>query len=254
MKRVALITGATGGIGRALSEMLAHDGWTVAGMARVPRTEWSLYGSFYQGDVSYPQDCQAAFADTLAAHGQVDALLNCAAVRGPEQPLSWEDSSLWHRTFEVNLMGTVNMCRAVIPHMFMRGTGAIVNFSGGGVGGPNMAPHRSAYVASKAAVVAFTESLALESGSIRINALAPGKVYTGMSADPHKGPSLLKLQAMVRWLLSRECTWSGRLFSADWDTPWHWKADGVAGEAFPFSPAAQGDWCRLRRETFGGAT
>ena len=81
-------------------------------------------------------------------------------------------------TIRVNLLGTVTMCRAVLPGMRERGYGKIINLSGGGATGPR--PNFSAYAASKAAVVRFTETLAGEVDGIDVNAIAPGALPTRM--------------------------------------------------------------------------
>jgi NAD(P)-dependent dehydrogenase (short-subunit alcohol dehydrogenase family) len=107
-------------------------------------------------------------------------LVNNAAVQGPIGPTDAVDWDAWEHTIRVNLLGTVLMTRAVLPGMRERGRGKIINLSGGGATGPR--PNFSAYAASKAAVVRFTETLAheLRGTGIDVNAIAPGALNTRM--------------------------------------------------------------------------
>ena len=105
-------------------------------------------------------------------------LVNNAGVLGPAGPLDDNDWDAWVETVRVNLLGTVAMCRAVLPGMRERGYGKIINLSGGGATAAR--PNFSAYAASKAAVVRFTETLAGELDGIDVNAIAPGALPTRM--------------------------------------------------------------------------
>src|SRR5262249_6825415 len=115
-----------------------------------------------------------------------------AAVLGPVGAIHNVTASEWAETLRINVVGTAAVVRAVVPSMTTRGFGRIVTLSGAGVGGPQPADHVSAYVASKAAVVALTESVAAELPvGVTINAVAPGAVPTGFMAGVlEAGPEL----------------------------------------------------------------
>jgi NAD(P)-dependent dehydrogenase (short-subunit alcohol dehydrogenase family) len=151
------------------------------------------------------------------------------------------DADQWIATVRVNLIGTMLVCRALLPHFRRMGYGKIVNFSGGGATSPR--PQFSAYAASKAAVVRFTENLAeeLDETGIYVNAVAPGAVNTRMldevlEAGPQKvgrtayedalkqrasggSPIERAAQLCVMLLAGESDGVTGRLISAVWD-PW----------------------------------
>jgi NAD(P)-dependent dehydrogenase (short-subunit alcohol dehydrogenase family) len=171
----------------------------------------------------------------------IDGVVNNAGIYGPMGLVETTDWEEWVRTVEINLLGTVLVCRAVLPIFRRQGHGKIINVSGGGATAPM--PRFSAYAASKAAVVRFTETLAEEVKSIGIdvNAIAPGGLNTRLldevlAAGPTKvgeqfyersltqrdngGESPAKAAALCVFLLSAESTGiSGKLLSAVWD-PW----------------------------------
>jgi NAD(P)-dependent dehydrogenase (short-subunit alcohol dehydrogenase family) len=122
----------------------------------------------------------AAVEACASSLGPIDVLVNAAGIYGPIG-LTWEvDADEWARAVEVNLMGTLHACRAVIPGMVARGSGRIINFSGGGATAP--LPRFSAYAATKAAVVRLTETLAeeLAEHGVAVNAIAPGAIDTSL--------------------------------------------------------------------------
>ncbi|TML88950.1 MAG: SDR family oxidoreductase [Actinobacteria bacterium] len=171
---VAFVTGAASGIGKASAAALAAAGWTVAGA--------DLYGAdgILACDVTSREAVEAAVARCVADHGSLDAVVNAA---GTGRPVSFLDATdeTWQSTFDVNLMGTVRVCRAALPHLRESEHPArgIVNFTSqaaktGGliIGAP--------YSAAKAAVLCLTKTLAAEFGGdgIRVNAVAPGIIDT----------------------------------------------------------------------------
>jgi NAD(P)-dependent dehydrogenase (short-subunit alcohol dehydrogenase family) len=201
--KVALITGGGRGIGAAIARAFAAAGASVFLVSRT-RAELEavaagLAGSraagqaadqaggqaagtatvaYHAADVSDPAAIGAAVAACESTLGGIDVLVNGAGVYGPIG-LTWEvDAEAWARAVEVNLMGTLHACRAVIPGMVERGGGRIINFSGGGATAP--LPRFSAYAATKAAVVRLTETLAEELAphGVMVNAVAPGAVDT----------------------------------------------------------------------------
>lgn len=207
---VVIVTGAANGIGRATAQRLREDGWIVVG-ADLAAKEGVL-----ACNVTDPAAVDAAVAETVRLHGRLDGLVNAAGSGRPNPFLSATDE-IWMQTLDVNLMGTVRMCRSAIPEIQksthpQRG---IVNFTSqaaktGGlvIGAP--------YSASKAAVLCLTKTLAGEFGGdgIRVNAVAPGIVDTdflnGVPGIRDRGASLpLKrigrpeeVAAVVSFLLS----------------------------------------------------
>ena len=251
-KRI-LITGASEGLGYAVAERCLVEGASVAICARSPerieRAGAALRASAREGqrvvatvaDVSNPQQVKALVANAARELGGLDGLVNNAGIYGPKGLIEEVDWGEWARAIEINLMGTVLPCREVLPIFRSRGSGKIVNLSGGGATAP--LPRISAYAASKAAVVRFTETLAeeLRGTGIDANSVAPGALNTRLldevlAAGPDKvgksfydralkqksdgGAPLEKGAALCAFLLSGESDGiNGRLLSAVWD-PW----------------------------------
>jgi len=251
-KRI-LITGASEGLGYAVAERCLVEGASVAICARSPerieRAGAALRESAKEqqrvfaavADVSNPQQVKALVANAARVLGGLDGLVNNAGIYGPKGLIEEVDWAEWARAIEINLMGTVLPCREVLPLFRSRGSGKIVNLSGGGATAP--LPRISAYAASKAAVVRFTETLAeeLRGTSIDANAVAPGALNTRLldevlAAGPDKvgknfydralkqkadgGAGLEKGAALCAFLLSAASDGiTGRLLSAVWD-PW----------------------------------
>jgi len=194
--RSAVVTGANQGLGRAIAEHLVRAGASVLITARGEQllnqttTELTslaaLPGQRVLGlvaDVSKEADCNATCAKALAEMANPCVLVNNAGVYGPFGPIEENDWSEWVRAIEINLFGTILMCRAFLPHMRAAKYGKIVNLSGGGATAP--LPRISSYAASKAAVVRFTETLAEETrgAGIDVNAIAPGALNTRLMDD-----------------------------------------------------------------------
>jgi NAD(P)-dependent dehydrogenase (short-subunit alcohol dehydrogenase family) len=176
--RTALVTGGTRGLGLEIARAYERAG---ARVLVTGRDQAALDASGFEAvraDVSDRAACEAA-----VARAAPDVLVNNAAVTGPIGPLEDNDWDAWLRTVEINLLGTVLMCRAAVPGMRQRGYGKIVNLSGGGATGPR--PNFSAYATAKAAVVRFTETLAAELAGtgVDVNAIAPGALNTRMRDD-----------------------------------------------------------------------
>ena len=116
-------------------------------------------------------------------------LIAAAAVQGPIGPLLSTKPKAWNETIEINLIGAVNACRAVLPHMIEKRSGKIILLVGGGSG--HSRPNFSAYAASKAAIVRLVECLADELGdhNVQVNCISPGAAYTHMTDEIlHAGP------------------------------------------------------------------
>jgi NAD(P)-dependent dehydrogenase (short-subunit alcohol dehydrogenase family) len=186
-ERVALVTGAAGGIGRAVAErFLSHaDAVVLADVhdERLAKTASELAGDGRRlattlADVRAVPGCAAMVDAAIEAFGRLDVLVNCAGVwvEGPTQEMT-EDQ--WNRTIDVNLKGTFFACRFAIPHL-LETEGCIVNLSSdaGLVGTAETA----IYSASKGGVSLLTKSLAIELAprGVRVNAVCPNDVDTPM--------------------------------------------------------------------------
>ena len=189
MDKVAIVTGAGRGIGRAIALALGGQGARVAAAARtlaeVEETVALLQAMGCQAlavaaDVSDRMAVQQLVARAVRELGGLHILVNSAGVQGPIGPLVENDVDVWLRTIQINLVGTFLCCRAALPHMMQQRYGRIINLSGGGATGAR--PRFSAYAASKAAVVRLTETLAeeMQAFNIQVNAIAPGAVNTHM--------------------------------------------------------------------------
>jgi 3-oxoacyl-[acyl-carrier protein] reductase len=191
--RLAVVTGASRGIGRALTERLIAAGQTVAAIARsatdLDEVAAKTGAVPFVLDVSDPAGVDGVFTRILSELGVPDLLVNNAAVSGGSG-MTWEPPEQdWWRVLEINLRGTYLCSRAVLPAMMARGSGRIVNVSSGAatypVGLDNDGQLTSAYMASKAAVNRFTEAVAGECfrAGVRVFAMSPGMVKTDMTAE-----------------------------------------------------------------------
>jgi len=186
--RVVLVTGAGGGIGKAVARRFLAEGAQVfAADLRADRLEGvvgelacSPGATLYpiEADVSVVADCERIVGVTVAGGGRLDALVNCAGlwVEGPTDTMTEDD---WDRVVSVNLKGTFFCCRYAIPEL-RKTQGCIVNVSSeAGVVGT---PETAIYTASKGGVNLLTKSLALELAAdlVRVNAVCPGDVATPM--------------------------------------------------------------------------
>ena len=187
--RVAIVTGAAQGIGKAIADKLADEGATVV-VADIngggAEAAAPAGGSGMQVDTSSEEDVKRMVAETVVAYGKVDILVNNAAI---VPFVSWDDVDFaeWRRIMAVNLDGVFLTCHYAYKPMREAGYGRIVNIASNVVlaGTPNLSP----YVASKGGVFAFTRALAREIGQygITVNSVAPGLTETeGVMASPHK--------------------------------------------------------------------
>ena len=187
--KVAVITGAGRGIGRAIALAYAREGARLVLAARNESELEEAVGAVEEAGaeaVAIRTDVTSQIATVRLARravdrfGRIDILVNNAGISGPVGPLQDNDIADWVDTINVNLTGTFLVCRAVVPVMIEQGGGTIINLSGAGVA--NAWSNMSAYCSSKAAVVRLTEVLAqeLEGKGITVNALGPGSVHTSM--------------------------------------------------------------------------
>lgn len=186
--RVAIVTGASSGIGRATAEMLASRGALVAAFARTA-SDASLEMLAIDGDVSDADAIERLFTTTESRLGDCDILINCAGMIDPKI-LTEVTPEEWDRMFAVNVRGTYLASRRALPSMIARRAGAIVNVASiSGVPGPEKFPGWVSYCASKAAVIGLTEALAVEMKQygVRVNSVSPGSVDTKMWAEASGG-------------------------------------------------------------------
>jgi 3-oxoacyl-[acyl-carrier protein] reductase len=196
--RVALVTGAGRGIGRAIALAYAQEG---ARLALATRTRRELEETAQQAealgaealilptDVSDQAQVDEVVRQTVDRYATVDILVNNAGVHGPVGPLQENDVASWMRAFQVNVFGVFLCCRAVLPVMLHQDRGKIINLTGGGVGLVSGTAYRTAYHASKAAIIRLTEDLALElvGTHIQVNVMGPGSQRTRMVEEMWEG-------------------------------------------------------------------
>lgn len=171
MTQTALVTGGLSGLGAACAARLASAGIKVITMDLHADADFVV-------DVADPVAVASAAADI----GSIDILVNSAGIVGPNKPL-WEiDYRDWTAVFNVNVLGTFNLCHAFVPGMRASGWGRIVNFAS--MAGKDGNPNLSAYSASKGAVIAMTKSLGKELATtgVLVNAIAPAVFATPMNA------------------------------------------------------------------------
>ena len=196
--KIAIVTGGAKGIGRHYSQALAAEGARVmiADIADGKELAAEIAGrhgansvASAKFDVSDEKAVKNLVAQTIDRFGQIDVLVNNAAMYSSLTPRSFDewDSDLWDKVMAVNVRGSYLMVRHVAPHMIERRTGKIINIASGAPykGVPRMLP----YVTSKGAILAFTRALSRELGpyGIAVNSLSPGYILsdTGLQNAAH---------------------------------------------------------------------
>ena len=202
--KIALVTGAARGLGRAIALALAREGcdvvvsdlaqpaqggvgYALAGAADLEATAAAVRACGRRAlavaaDVTEAADVERMVTEAVEAMGGLDVLVANAGIVAAA-PVAAMDEALWDRIFAVNVRGVFLCARAAIPHLVARGGGRIVNVAS--VAGKTGRAGLSAYCASKAAVISFTQSLAEELGpaGVNVNALCPGFIKTAMWTD-----------------------------------------------------------------------
>jgi NAD(P)-dependent dehydrogenase (short-subunit alcohol dehydrogenase family) len=186
--RTAIITGANQGLGKAIARAYVQAGANVLLCARgeellsdaaqeLKRLKAGEV-SWVTADVSRDADVQKVVERALEEFGRFEVLVNNAGVYGPKGAIEDVDWEAWVESLLINVAGSVNFARRVLPHFKERRYGKIIQLSGGGATNP--LPRISAYATSKAAVVRFAETLALEvrDYNIDVNSIAPGALNT----------------------------------------------------------------------------
>jgi NAD(P)-dependent dehydrogenase (short-subunit alcohol dehydrogenase family) len=251
--RSAIITGASQGLGLAIARAYVRAGANVLLCARDPimlreaESEIAPLASNNQivaseaADVSSREDVDRVSRIASSRFASIEILVNNAGIYGPKGPVEETDWNEWARAVEINLYGSVLMCRALVPHFKTRRYGKIVQLSGGGATNP--LPRISAYAASKAAIIRFAETLAEEvrNFNIDVNSIAPGPLNTRLlkeilDAGPAKvgesfyqralkqnqeGGASLERGAQLAVFLGSSASdgITGKLLSSVWD-PW----------------------------------
>ena len=251
--RTAIITGASQGFGEAVAAEFVKQGAHVFICAREKKrlsvTHEKLKKMAAQdqkvaarvADISKEEDVKKLIKSAVAALGPMDILVNNAGIYGPKGAIEAIDSKEWAKTIQINLLGVFYCCKHVVAHMKQKRYGKIINLSGGGATAP--LPWISAYAASKAGVVRFTETLAEECKEfhVDVNAVAPGALNTRLLEEVLSvGPQVVGEEFYAKALAQKEkggvplevgaelCAFlassasdgiSGRLLSAVWD-PW----------------------------------
>jgi NAD(P)-dependent dehydrogenase (short-subunit alcohol dehydrogenase family) len=197
--KVAIVTGASRGIGEAIARTFAAHGAKVALVARKAEALEEVAKSLGESAIAISahtgreDDCKRVVAETVARFGKVDVLVNNAATNPHFGPMLTVSEGQWDKTFEVNVKGYFWLTREVAQHLVERGApGSIVNVAS--IMGLNAAPLQGCYGMTKAAVLSMTKTLSLELGSakIRVNAIAPGLVETKFAAAIVASPELSK--------------------------------------------------------------
>lgn len=193
---IALVTGASSGIGKATAERLTEAGYKVYGTSRRGGQSAQLSFEMLALDVNVDASVAQAVDTVLKREGRIDVLVNNAAVRptGTMETVTDED---WDLCFNVNIRGMYVTTSAVLPQMIARRQGVIVNVaSGAGKGRANLI----AYGSSKGAIFAFTQCLAIDHAhqGIRINTVVPGFTETGMTGGmPEKAMAMGKKMSVA---------------------------------------------------------
>ena len=189
--KVAIVTGAASGIGRCIAGQLSQEGCRLLladlnqqGLDAV-RAEVESAGAeatIHGVDVRRFEECQAMVAAAIERFGELDILINSAGIGGPLAFFAETQPDDWRDVIEVNLLGVMNCCRAVVDHMIERRSGKIVSLAS--EAGKANEKRLIVYGTSKGGVISLTRGLAAELGrySINVNAVCPGVTHSPMTA------------------------------------------------------------------------
>ena len=202
--RVAIVTGGSRGIGRAIVDKLLAEGATVLTCGRGERPhDLSPAALWIRADVASPADAARIVAAARKQVGPVSILVNNAGVQ-VEKTLTDTSDADWDVVIGVNARGTFNMCRSTLPDMSLKG-GVIVNI--GSISGMVSDPSMALYNASKAFVHSLTRSIAIDHGpTVRCNAVCPGWIMTSMAEEAFnlaRNPSRARSDALARHAAGR---------------------------------------------------
>jgi NAD(P)-dependent dehydrogenase (short-subunit alcohol dehydrogenase family) len=182
--KVAIVTGATSGIGERIAELFVEEGAKVVAAARREKEgaalERRLGVRFIRTDISNEAEVKAAVDYALTQFGQIDCLVNNAGAPSPMVSIVDSDAAALDQVMAVNVRGAFLMMKYVAPTMLARGQGSIINISS--VAGLRGGLSGHVYSASKGAVLALSRSVAAELGEkgVRVNSISPGAIVTGI--------------------------------------------------------------------------
>lgn len=216
---VAVVTGASRGIGARLASAFADAGYVVEACSRNGAPGVAAV------DVTDSEAVNTYVSEVLARHGHVDVLVNNAGVTDDEVPLHESDPEQWWRTVEVNVRGPYLLTRALLPHMLQRGSGRVINLNSGAGTRPGRVT--SAYYLAKSALGRLTGSTHLAGdGKVFAFDLAPGVVRTDMTLSMPVHDDRTEwtspdapAELAVALASGRLDAWSGRMVRAGVDTP-----------------------------------
>ncbi|MEE8392499.1 MAG: SDR family oxidoreductase [Anaerolineae bacterium] len=189
-RKVALITGASRGIGRAIALRLAQAGAKVVVSSRKMENVQPVADEIktaggeslaVQAHVGRPDDVTALVAQTVETFGRIDVVVNNAATNPHFGPLLTAEEWQWDKILDTNVKSVFRVCKAVVPHMEAQGGGKIINVAS--IAGLRPSGGMGVYSVSKAAMIMLTQVLAMELGhaNIQVNAIAPGVIKTRFS-------------------------------------------------------------------------
>lgn len=184
--KVALVTGASSGLGAAVAQLFAQRGASVFGIARDAERMATVFeevpgGKYASVDISSSQACREAVAQCVEEFGRIDALINVAGFHQMRHTLSVTDED-WEKDLAVNLNGPFFLCRAALPQLLESG-GNIVNVAS--IAGIEGEVYSAGYCAAKHGLVGLTRALAIEftSDRLRVNAVCPGGMLTPQTTE-----------------------------------------------------------------------
>ena len=184
--KVALVTGASAGLGAATAKLFAERGASVFGIARDADRMAEVFaevpgGRYSSVDVSDPAACTKAVADCIAEFGRLDILANIAGFHQMRHTPTMTDDE-WNKDLAVNLNGPFYLCRAALPHLLATG-GNIVNVAS--IAGVEGEVYSAGYCAAKHGLIGLTRALAIEftKEKLRVNAVCPGGMPTAQSTE-----------------------------------------------------------------------
>lgn len=193
IRKFALITGGSRGLGAVLVRRFWLDGYNLGVVSRNEADIHHVLNDLPQRDnqtatslacdLGSPAEVAGLIKRVKSSFPKLNVLLNNAAIQGPIGTLESNDLAEWQRAVQINLLAPVALCQGLIPALAADGGGAIINLSGGGATGPRA--NFSAYATAKAGLVRFSETLAeeLKPRGIRVNSIAPGAMKTAMLGE-----------------------------------------------------------------------
>ncbi len=238
----AIITGAANGIGRASALLFAKEGANLvladvneSDLGQVEKEIKDIKGNVLtrKTDVSSEEEIKALISIALEKFTNIDILVNNAGIGGGLDALEEQKSEEWHMVYDINVMGPVYATKHIIAHMKARRSGSIINIAS--VAGLLSGAGGNAYSASKAALINFTKTSACEVGSfnVRINAICPGLIETGMTQpffewarSVGKESQLGKYCELKRAAAPEEVAWAILFLASD-------EASYMTGQAIP---------------------